>query len=147
MQLFMPRIYLALIGTGLAIGFAVGCGHATEGPVCAPVKGSVTYRGKPLVEAMVVFHRLGGDVEGNHKPMATTDAGGNFTLTTFKQNDGAPPGEYQITVEQRALVTGGEEPTRSGPNVLPPKYAKPATSGFKFTVTEGENQAPALVVQ
>ena len=63
------------------------------------------------------------------------------------QNDGAPPGDYQITVEQRALVSGGEEPTRTGPNVLPPKYAKPATSGFKFTVADGENQVPSLAVQ
>ena len=111
------------------------------------MKGSVTYRGKPLAEATVVFHRVGGDVEGNHKPIGVTDASGNFSLTTFHQNDGAPPGDYQITVEQRALVAGGEEPTRTGPNVLPPKYAKPETSGFKFTVADGENQVPALVVQ
>jgi hypothetical protein len=95
---------------------------------------------------MVVFHRLGGDVEGNQKPMATTDAGGSFTLTTFKQNDGAPPGEYQITVEQRALTAGGEEPIRNGPNMLPPKFANPETSGFKFLVAEGDNRVPTIAL-
>jgi len=123
----------------------IGCA-GPKGPVCAPVKGSVTYKGKPLAEAVVVLHHVGRDVEGNQKPMATTDASGNFTLTTFAQNDGAPPGDYAITVEQRAIQTGGEEPIRSGPNVLPPKYAKPASSGFKYTVVDGENSIPPLVL-
>jgi hypothetical protein len=122
----------------------VGCGGRRHAPVCVPVNGHITYRSKPLAEAIVVLHRVGGDVEGFQKPTAVTDADGNFTLTTFNLNDGAPPGDYEITVEQRALVTGGEEPVRSGPNVLPPKYAKPANSGLKYTVVDGENTIPPI---
>lgn len=79
--------------------------------------------------------------------MAFTDATGTFTLTTHTHNDGAPTGEYAITVELRALTTGGEEPVRNGPNTLPAKYAKPQTSGFKYTVVDGDNQIPPIDVK
>jgi len=124
----------------------VGC-SGPKGPVCAPVKGAVTRGGKPLAEAMVVLHRVGGDVEGHQKPMAYTDTSGNFILTTFKHNDGAPPGDYAITVELRALQTIGEETTRTGPNTLPPKYAKPESSGIKYTVVDGDNQIPPIDIK
>lgn len=112
--------------------------------MCAPVKGQVSYKGKPAAEAIVVFHRIGGDIEGNQKPMAIAKADGTFDLTTFRQNDGAPPGEYAITVELRALTTGGEEAVRNGPNTLPAKYAKPESSGLRYTVAEGDNQVPPI---
>jgi hypothetical protein len=128
-----------------AAALLAGCGKP-QGPVCAPVKGSITYKSKPLAEAMVVLHRVGGDVEGNQKPMAYTDANGEFVLTTFSHNDGAPPGEYAITVELRAPEMTGEEITRSGPNLLPTQYSKPETSGLKTTVVDGDNVIQPIVI-
>lgn len=104
-------------------------------------------KGKPLAEAVVVLHRVGGDIEGNQKPMAIAKPDGTFDLTTFHANDGAPLGDYAITVVLPALTTGGEEPTRNGPNTLPAKYAKPETSGLKCTVVEGDNQIPPIDVK
>jgi hypothetical protein len=124
-----------------------GCSSTPKGPICYPVRGKVTSKGRPLPEAMIVLHRIGGDVEGNQKPLAYSGISGNFSFTTFKQNDGAPPGEYAITVELQGLQTGGEEPVRSGPNILPPKYAKPGTSGLKCTIVEGENQIPPIEIK
>jgi hypothetical protein len=71
--------------------------------------------------------------------MAYTDANGDFALTTFSHNDGAPPGEYAITVELRAPEMVGEEVMRNGPNLLPARYSKPETSGLKTTVVDGDN--------
>jgi len=133
---------VSLMGCCLA-----GCSSGKKAPVCHPVHGTVTSKGKPLAEAVVVFHRVGGDVEGNQKPMAIAKADGSFDLTTYRSGDGAPPGEYAITVELRALTTGGEEPVRNGPNTLPARYAKPESSGFKYTVVEGDNQIPTLDVK
>lgn len=121
-----------------------GCSSGKTPPVCHPVHGKVTSKGKPLAEAMVVMHRVGGDVAGNQKPMAIAKSDGTFDLTTYHAGDGAPPGDYAITVELRAITTGGEEPTRNGPNTLPAKYAKPASSGIKYTVVDGDNQIPAI---
>jgi hypothetical protein len=114
--------------------------------VCYPVRGQVSFKGRPLAEAMVVLHRVGGDVEGHQKPIAYTGADGKFLLTTYQSGDGAPPGDYAITVELRARQTVGEEVVRSGPSILPPKYAKPESSSFKFSVAEGENAIPPIVL-
>jgi hypothetical protein len=124
-----------------------GCSSSKKAPVCYPVRGSVTSKGKPLAESVVVLHRMGGDVEGNQKPMAIAKPDGTFELTTYHSGDGAPPGEYAITAELRALVTGGEEPVRTGPNTLPAKYAKPDSSGLKHTVVEGDNEIPAIDIK
>lgn len=124
-----------------------GCPSGNKAPVCYPVRGSVALKGKPLAESIVVLHRIGGDVEGNQKPMAIAKPDGTFELTTHHSGDGAPPGEYAITVERRALVTGGEEPTRTGPNTLPAKYAKPESSGLKYTVVEGDNEIPEIDIK
>lgn len=119
------------------------CSRST-GPVCYPVAGRVTFKGKPLAEAMIVLHRIGGDVEGHQKPIAYTSADGSFQLTAIKHNDGAPVGDYAITVELRAPKTVGEETVRSGPNLLPAKYAKADDSGLKYSVAAGENQIPLI---
>jgi hypothetical protein len=111
------------------------------------VHGTVTSNGKPLPEARIVLHSLGGSVAGNQKPTAIAKSDGTFDLTTYHAGDGAPVGEYAITVELRALQAGGEEPVRSGPNTLPVKYAKPESSGVKYTVVEGENQIPAIDIK
>ena len=79
--------------------------------------------------------------------MAIAKADGTFDLTTYHSGDGAPPGEYAITVELRGLVTGGEEPVRTGPNTLPAKYAKPESSALKYTVVEGENEIPTIDIK
>jgi hypothetical protein len=93
---------------------------------------------------MVVFYPLSGEIEGKQKPIAFTDAEGRFALTTLHSGDGAPPGDYAITVELRAARTVGEEVVRDGRNLLPPRYARPQESGLKCQVTEGENELPSI---
>ena len=92
---------------------------------------------------MVVLHPIDGDVEGIQKPIAYTAADGTFSLTTIKQGDGAPLGQYAITVELRTQ-TIGEEVVRNGPNLLPPKFAHPKTSMLRFAVNEGTNKIPTI---
>jgi hypothetical protein len=128
-----------------AVTLLAGCG-GPSGPVCAPVTGRVSFQGKPLAEAMVVLHRIGGDVQGNQKPMAYTDTDGAFALTTFSHNDGAPPGDYAITIELRTPKLVGEETVRDGPNLLPPRFAKPESTDLKFTVVEGDNVIPTIEI-
>lgn len=140
----ISRSYLNALVTIAVLGFLIGCSQS-KGPVCLPVSGKVSYKGKPLAEAMVVLHPLDGSVEGDHKPIARSAADGTFSLTTFKDNDGAPPGQYGITVELRAPQTIGEEVVRNGAHLLPVKYSKPETSGLKFAVElQGSNEIPPI---
>lgn len=121
-----------------------GCG-GQPGPVCHPVRGQVRWNGQPLAEALVIFHPpLGGPAVS--KPFAHTDSLGNFSLTTLQSGDGAPAGEYAITVELRELRLVGEEAVRDGGNLLPARYASPEESSLRHVVVEGENIVPPLEI-
>lgn len=101
---------------------------------------------KPVAEAMVVLHPIGNAPALTQKPMAFTDDNGQFAITTFERGDGAPCGDYQVTVVQRAPKLVGEELVREGPNQLPLRFSDPATSGISFTVVGGENAMPIIDV-
>jgi hypothetical protein len=79
--------------SALALLAAVaGCGGSKK---AVPVKGTVTMDGKPVSLASVVFVP---QKEGGPLAQAMTNDNGDFELTTFQPNDGALPGEYNITV-------------------------------------------------
>lgn len=117
---------------------AGGCSSRSKEPVY-PVRGQVLLDGKPLAEAAVVFHRL--DEQGRSLT-ATTSADGRFQLTSYEPEDGAPAGQYAITVEHRALVKEGDEMMRTGRNLLPARYADPSRSGLRCSVQAGRNELP-----
>jgi hypothetical protein len=133
--------------------FATGCGFS--GPETVPVTGTVLYRGQPVEGAMVVFQPVaaGPDV----RPAgATSEPDGSFTLTTSigaETYDGATPSEYLVAVEKdvtkyesisfekyAAEMQAGRDPVPKRKNVLPEKYADPATSNLRYTVSaDSEN--------
>lgn len=131
---------LMLIGAA-----ANGCSRAAQ-PACFAVRGQVVRDGKPLAEAMIVFHPLGDHSPGTPKPLAQCDEQGRFTLSTFHTNDGAPAGSYAITVELRAPRQVGEEITRDGPNGLPARFASPQITPLRYQVVEGDNEVPPLAI-
>jgi 3',5'-cyclic AMP phosphodiesterase CpdA len=105
---------------------------------CLPVRGRVYYNGKPAAGARVVFYyldtrnnryRAGGD--------ALVDEEGGFTLSTYRANDGAPPGDYQVAISWRDRPNPAER--GDGHNKLPAKYANPQTSGLSVGVKAGSN--------
>jgi len=137
------RIGRLLLST-VALGLLVGC-STSESP--QPVRGQILSSNRPLVEALVVFHPQFAVPAGQPKPLGITDAEGRFQLTTLGSNDGAFPGSYRITVEQRQERLSGEEIVRDGPNLLPARYAKSQSTPFEFTVTSGENTVSPLNIE
>ena len=109
---FPPAVAACL---GLALLTVTGCGKAEPVRVAVhPVKGQVILAGKPAAGAVVVFHPKAPGAFP--PPRAQADKDGNFLVTTFKTADGAPLGEYVITVELRSLVEkGGRIRCRSQP--------------------------------
>jgi hypothetical protein len=121
-----------------------GCGGGDETPANrpkpVPVSGTVLYNQKPVAGATVVFHPDGH----SHAATAQTDNAGKYSLRTFAPNDGAVPGEYKVTVGKIEAPSGGEEqetqvdapPTKQS-SLLPERYASPASSDLKASVTQG----------
>jgi hypothetical protein len=105
-----------------------------------PVRGKVFFEGTPVPGAMVVFQQASAG--NNSRPLRAdglVEADGSFVLSTYTANDGAPEGEYGVTVVCRKPLY--EASGKPGPNTLPDRYAKPETSGLKFTVKPDANEA------
>lgn len=121
----------------------------------APASGTVTFDGKPVEGAEVVFRSEAVPRNASGK----TDAQGKFVLTTYEGNDGAILGEYKVTVAKtqvnEAMTGNAENPSGDyaaamaaaaagkvqSKNDLPAKYANVETSGLTARVTaEGPNE-------
>lgn len=111
-----------------------GCsGNADRVPV-VPVNGKVTFNGEVPVGAFIVFHPASGPAkEKNLLPSGKVAETGAFQLTTYDGQDGAPAGDYVVTIQWNKLVKKGSD-VSAGPNVIPGPYSKPESSPWKATV-------------
>lgn len=130
----LRRILAACAGVTL-----VGCG--TNGPDLHPVKGTVRIDKKAAEHATVVLHPVNPTSADAPKPRGRVNPDGSFTLTTHTEGDGAPVGEYRVTVEQWLAGSRADDPPA---NRLPAKYANPTTSGLTATVAPGATELKAI---
>jgi hypothetical protein len=133
----MYRLPLVLL-LPLAVGLA-GCSAGSNREPVFPVQGEVLFQGQPATGAQVVFHPVGNNSLTAVRPSGQVDSTGKFTLTTHAAGDGAPAGDYAVTVE--LWLSKNDNPAV---NQLPRRYQHASTSGLRATVTAGENQLPAL---
>jgi hypothetical protein len=104
-----------------------------------PVSGQVLVNGQPAKGVRVVFYHEGD--WGNERtivPQAWTEEDGQFVLETYGVKDGAPAGDYRVTVEWPAYRRG----KNWGPDKLGSKYAKRETSGLTAHMEERSNKLP-----
>jgi hypothetical protein len=111
----------------LALGGCGGGGHQVGNTV--PVKGRITYKGKPLIQGTVTFEPedTGREAEGRIGP------DGSFALTTFKEGDGAVIGVHRVRVS-----SGAVGPART--DALPTKHKKSSDSMVTVEVVEGKTE-------
>ncbi len=118
-----------------------GCGDGRK--AVFPVHGQVLVdHDQPAAHALISFHPVGDKGSSATHPTGETDDQGHFTLTSFTSGDGAPAGEYEVTVTWfRAVKTGktGDDQYASR-NLLPGRYAKAETSKLKAVVREGPTE-------
>ena len=97
----IARLSLALLVCP-AVLFVLGCSDDGFG-TRYKVTGTVKYKGEPVAKARISFtptaeskgRAASGDVEN-----------GSFTLTSLNPGDGAMPGEYKVTVDDREADEG-----------------------------------------
>jgi len=101
-----------------------------------PVAGSLKLDGEPVAGATVGFSTFNEETKKfTYVCDGRTDELGRFQMTTYGKFDGAPVGEYTVTVLKRSKVDDGSTPK----HLLPEKYATSATSSLKFVVKDGSN--------
>ena len=148
--LYSMTVFLA----SFSIMAVVGCG-GSKWPPTYKSSGTVTLDGTPVERATITFYPLDGQKPAN----ATTDANGNYELTSFNAGDGATPGSFGVAIQkfpaiEIETIPGGTPydesmNTDEGPspdsekdpvNELPEKYSNHEKSGLSATVvTDGEN--------
>ncbi|MFM7289645.1 MAG: hypothetical protein ACKOWG_07910 [Planctomycetia bacterium] len=107
-----------------------GCGGRGD---MGRVSGTVTYRGRPVPDAVVKFSPL-------QKPpgLARTDAAGRYTLNTLRKGDGGFTGTSVVTivpwVEPFDSIAGGTPPPEPPRPDIPERYREPATSPLRAEV-------------
>ncbi len=112
-----------------------------------PVEGALTFDGRPIPGALVVFHPTDTALlDRLPPPRATVREDGTFTLTTYVAGDGAPVGAYKVTVEWRKLMDRDGD-VIAGPNVLPDRYRRPQSTDLVAHVVDGPNHLPQFVVK
>jgi predicted phosphodiesterase len=110
-----------------------GSSTANRKPVY-PVRGRAYFEGTPIPGARVtLLTKAGGTAKGS-KAVGVVAADGSFDLSTYRANDGAPAGEYQVTV----VWPGGS--STKGANLLPSRYASGETSGLRATIQARPNE-------
>tara|TARA_R110002111_G_scaffold261826_1_gene335769 strand:+ start:27062 stop:27520 length:459 start_codon:yes stop_codon:yes gene_type:complete len=112
-------------------------------PKTYPVTGTVTFEGKPLEAATIVFQSTGGTPQA---AVGRSDKEGHFQLRTFADGDGAIAGEHNVTIT--CIKTEGPP---EGANLdeidiviketslIPKQYGDVKKSGLTATVTPDQN--------
>ncbi|MEY4396222.1 MAG: hypothetical protein RL595_3471 [Planctomycetota bacterium] len=144
------------------LGFALilfcqvlGCGGDPSFKPSVPVfpaKGKLEFQGKPLDGVTLIFNPV--DENQKIKPQATTDGEGNFTATTFQTGDGAPEGEFLITLvvkteESDSAREDAEGNGRAKPakTKFPVKFQNPTTSTLRVKVSKGQADLGTLEIK
>ena len=129
----------------LGILLVAGCGGSGRKPVFT-VRGKVlTADKKPAAGALVTFHPVAAAPKDTERPSGHVDEQGNYQLTTYLENDGAPAGDYAVTIVWPVPRKTPFEP--EGPDRLGGKFARPETSPHMFTVKPRPDQdLPAITL-
>jgi hypothetical protein len=124
-----------------------------SGPVRVPVypvEGSVAYRGKPAVEAVItLIPEKQEKGQPYYAPRGEVGEDGSFKLTTYTLNDGAPAGKYKVTIlwapkSEAARVAAGlsrkAKADEEEKDVFDGKYANPDASTLTAEIKADTNK-------
>lgn len=132
----------------------VSCSTGPDGEKLYPTSGRILYKDQPAAGAMVTFHPKNAQSQLTvHRPYGVAKDDGTFTLTTNK-NEGAPAGEYVVTVvwyeapparKAKGISTGGED--NPAVDKLKGEYAERAKSKLGMAIKAGSNQLEPIVLK
>ncbi len=142
---FVKNKALAVLGCVAAVTALglTGCSTGPSFPKVHEVKGTVQINGQPAKGVLVTLNRTSTEqLSTPATPQGRTDDRGEFQITSYNSDDGAPNGDYVVTFEWRE-PTGIMKNQYDGPDRLGGAYAKvdknKGTPGFTVKV-EGKPQ-------
>jgi hypothetical protein len=132
-----------LLIAAIAVISTSSCGRASK-PRLAKVRGSVRFNGTPTPGATVFFYPANANAKaGSVRPHGVVQDDGSFEVSTFGRDDGAPAGDYEVTVVWAKPGRGDSD----GDSLIPIDYGNPKTSQLRATVTEPSTDLPSFELQ
>ncbi len=136
------RLWVVAVATAVVLMTLSGCGDSGAVKVY-PVKGKVTFRGKPMVGggsiALIPLTNQEGKTAGG-----SIAKDGTFSLMTYNEGDGSMAGDFRVLITQEVFQEGANTedgqpvsaPTSDVPiaDRIPEKYSSPTDSTLKLTV-------------
>jgi len=117
---------------GLIVCFGCSGSRDENLPPTISVTGVVTYQGKPVPDASIMFY----PTQGRKPATGKADASGKFELSTFGKNDGVLAGEHKVTVNAYETTSEGV----SMKSAIPVKYTTPSNTPLVVNVSESDNE-------
>ena len=125
----------------MTIIFFTGCGGSSNTKPTAAVSGTVKYEGNPVSGGVLIFSPI-GDSKNNQPGKAgeaVINPDGSFTVTTYKDGDGAVIGKHRVNymappTEQPAAPEGGHAAAPP-----PSKYAGLSPKVTEVTVSNSRD--------
>lgn len=130
-----------------------GCGEQTDPTRLQvfPAKGQISFKGQSPVGASVVLFPKTAAPKGSDAPLVCprgrVQSDGTFALTSYKADDGAPAGEYSVTLEWHKLVKAPDGQPDLGPNLLPAQFSRPEKSPLVVKIAAGANTLAPIVLK
>jgi hypothetical protein len=108
-----------------------------------PVQGQVVFKdGSPVKVGLIETKAVGKDVQAT----GSIAKDGTFSLTTYRENDGAIAGEHKLVIVQMIPVEDIPNYRPSTMGVVNRKYASYNTSGLTMTIVpNGENKIKLVI--
>lgn len=137
------------IGISVAAMIAVAVFYWFHRPVhiaVYPAHGQIYFEGKIIPNAALRFDPVWTKDPVFPRPHAIVREDGTFVVGTYTTKDGAPAGEYRVSVQlmMKPNANADSEGGKLPQNVLPPRYANFDTSGLTVQIQEGDNALPPL---
>jgi hypothetical protein len=147
----MKRLrYIGLLAGLGVIASWLGCSSSDEPtlPARHPVQGKVMYRGQPAKGFRVTYHPLSDIGPLQFAPSAITADDGSYRLQSYQPDDGAPLGDYAVTIEwPNHLIAADDPDPKPVVDQLRGAYSSPQRSKFKVSVVAGPNDVAPFVLQ
>ena len=135
-----------ILSTLMILTTLAGCGSDESRTQTYPVSGTIAREGKPAADVLVRFHPAKPSPELTTLT-TRTDTSGHYSLSTYLANDGAPAGDYVVSVLLNLppeVDEGGdtESSLKTRPIPLPTHlvpFTNPTTSPLRASVKPDDN--------
>jgi hypothetical protein len=138
-----------LATTLIALATIPACGKSSGRVKVYPAQGKVLVRAIPVEGATVVFYPV-ADVKtpGIPAPNGTTDSQGVYKLSAYGMNDGAPEGEYKVSIIWPEPLPPNLRESADGPkDRLGGRYSDPQKSKLTAKIEKGGGEIPPFELQ